>query len=124
MPGSNSSSARRGSSVRPSALASIFFRGLRSPPSMRKSSSAIPAAGRPRAVSRTWVVRKPPTRSGPPLYPGFDLPVRIVGRVEDLVVVRDPEPLQIIGDVVHVRERVPDLVDLGDIFKHRLAQRG
>src|SRR5215211_6256085 len=80
------------------------------------------AAGLPRAVSRTWVVRKPPTCSAPPLHPALYLTVRVLARVENLVVVLYPEPLEIVEDMVHVGERVPDLLYLREPLEHRLTR--
>src|SRR5215217_4039796 len=136
----SSSPPSSGSSVRPSAFVWTALSRRRSPlaGSQRASSTRMPAAGRPRAVSRTWVVR-PAMRVPPfglsssylrgralgllpvlgddgasplPLYPTFDVAVRVLRCVEDLFVVLDPESLQVVDDVVHVGERVPNLLYL------------
>src|SRR6476661_10589618 len=59
-PGANSSPASSGASVRPSALVRTVFSRRRSPAgSSTQSSMSMPDAGRPCAVSRTCVVRRP-----------------------------------------------------------------
>src|SRR3712207_1326101 len=88
---------------------------------MRASSNVIPAAGRPRAVSRTWVVRRPAMRSARPLYCALDQAVRLARGVEDLVVVLHPERLEVEEQMVLVREREVDPLYLGELFEHRLA---
>src|SRR5918992_2576169 len=122
MPWTSSSSSSSGTSVRPSELAWTVLRTWRSPLwSMRASSSAIPAAGRPRAVSSTWVVRRPATKSARPLHGALDQAVRLARGVEDLVVVLDPETFEVVEQVVLVGEGELDLLYLGEPFEHSFA---
>src|SRR5580765_5298247 len=57
MPVSNAWPDSIGASVRPSRFVVAAATRRRSAPLMKCSSTAMPCAGRPREVSRTWVVR-------------------------------------------------------------------
>src|SRR3712207_1494785 len=115
MPRLNSPSASSGASVRPLAFVRASLRRLRSSlaGSRRKSSTRMPAAGRPRTVSRTWVVRRPDIRSSRPLDEALDQAIGLARGVEDLALVLHPETLEVVEQMVLVeigiascRERV------------------
>src|SRR3712207_9209133 len=104
MPRLNSPSASSGASVRPLAFVRASLRRPRSSlaGSRRKSSTRMPAAGRPRAVSRTWVVRRPDIRSSHPLDGAVDKAIGLARGVEDLIVVLHPETFEVVEQVVLV----------------------
>src|SRR5215211_937623 len=119
----SSSPSSNGASARPSALVCTSFRTLRPPleGSRRASSTRIPAAGRPRAVSRTWVVRRPATVSILSLDGALDQAVGLAGGPEDLTLVLHPEAREVVEDVVLVGEGEPDLLDLRKRPQYGLA---
>src|SRR5215203_1152333 len=117
------SPSSRGSSVRPPSLVRAVLRSSRAPVSrsIRCSSILIPAAGRPRAVSRTCVVRRPAICSLRPLHGSFYQAERLARSVEDLALVLHPERRQAEGQVMHVRQREVYLLHLVERGEHRLA---
>src|SRR4028119_2286060 len=122
MPEASSSDASRGASVRPSLFVRTALISCRSPLdwSRRDSSTRMPAAGRPRAVSSTWVVR-PAIRSGPPLHGTLDQAVGLGVCMKDLALVLHPEPLQVVRDVVPVGQGEVNLLYLRESLQHRPA---